>query len=77
MAHLTFTQAPRVQDGLHRGRRRPRRRARQRRDLPRPAVLEVRPGRQQQLQGWSNGKNGGFLGWKTTKNLDFKDLYKI
>ena len=51
MAHLTFTQAPRVQDGLHRGRRRPRRRARQRRDLPRPAVLEVRPGRQQQLQG--------------------------
>ena len=64
MAHLTFTvAAPRVQDGLHRGRRRPRRRARQRRDLPRPAVLEVRPGRQQQLKkgAEATGKMAGFL----------------
>lgn len=74
MAHLTFTVALCVQDGLHRGRRRPRRSARQRRDLPRPAVLEVRPGRQQQLKkgAEATGKMAVFWVGKLPKTLILK-----
>ena len=72
---LTFAQLPRVQDGLHRGRRRPRRRARQRRDLPGPAALEVRPGRQQQLPAAKKQREEWrFFGWKHGKN---RGLYMV